>query len=32
MDISSDKQARSHTRKRGRGIEKENLREKLNLF
>ena len=32
MDISSDKQAKSQTRKSGYDKEKEALREKLNLF
>ncbi len=32
MDILSDKQATPHTRKRGRGLERENIREKLTLF
>ena len=32
MDNSSDKQAKSHTRKLGYGFEMETLREKENLF
>ena len=32
MDISSDKQAKSHTRKLGHRYEREALREKLNPF
>ena len=32
MDISSDKQAKSHTRKLGQSWEKEAVREKLNIF
>ena len=32
MDVLNNKQAKSHTRKRERGEEKETLREKLNLF
>ena len=32
MDISSDKQARSHTRKLGHGWDRETLKEEVNLF
>ena len=32
LDISSNKGTKSYTRKRGRGYEKETLKEKLNLF
>ena len=32
MDISNDKQAKSHTRRLGHGQERETLREKLNLL
>ena len=32
MDISSDKQAKSHKRRPGYGQERESLTEKLNLF
>ena len=32
MDTSSDKQAKSHTRKLGHDLDRENVREKLNLF
>ena len=32
MDISIDKQEKSHTRRLGYGKEKETLREKLNFF
>ena len=32
MDISSDKLAKSHTKRPGYGYEKETLKEKLNPF
>ena len=32
MDISSDKRAKFHTRRPGKGEKREPLREKLNLF
>ena len=32
MDITSDKLAKSHTRRLGHSYERENLREKVNLF
>ena len=32
MDISSDKQAKSHIKRLEHGYKKETLREKLNLF
>ena len=32
MDISGDKQAKSHTRRSGHGHERENLKEKLKFF
>ena len=32
MDISSDKQAKSHTRKFGHCLERKTFREKLNFF
>ena len=32
MDISSEKEEKSHTRKREYGLERESLKEKLNLL
>ena len=32
MDISSDKEAKTHTRRLGHGYERKTWKEKLNLF